>query len=126
MLKVLRYRVYPTKAQKTTMNNTLELCRWTYNETLALRKDAWESEQKNIGYYDSKKMIPEWKKEKPELKTVHSQVLQEVIKRVDLAFQAFFRRVKQERRQAILDSEDTEGMIVLPILNQAFLWILIG
>lgn len=94
MLKVLRYRVYPTKAQKTTMNNTLELCRWTYNETLALRKDAWESEQKNIGYYDSKKMIPEWKKEKPELKTVHSQVLQEVIKRVDLAFQAFFRRVK--------------------------------
>ncbi|WP_155402336.1 helix-turn-helix domain-containing protein, partial [Methanosarcina mazei] len=24
MLKVLRYRVYPTKAQKTTMNNTLE------------------------------------------------------------------------------------------------------
>lgn len=94
MLKVLRYRVYPTKAQKSTMNNTLELCRWTYNETLALRKNAWESDQKNIGYYDSKKMIPEWKKEKPELKTVHSQVLQEVVKRVDLAFQAFFRRVK--------------------------------
>ena len=39
-------------------------------------------------------MIPIWKKDKPELKTVHSQVLQEVIKRVDLAFQAFFRRVK--------------------------------
>ena len=76
------------------MNNTLELCRWTYNETLALRKNAWESEQKNIGYYYSKKMIPEWKKEKPELKTVHSQVLQEVVKRIDLAFKAFFRRVK--------------------------------
>jgi putative transposase len=71
MLKVLRYRIYPTKAQKTTMNNTLELCRWTYNETLALRKNAWESEQKNISYYDSKKMIPEWKKERPTLKSVH-------------------------------------------------------
>jgi putative transposase len=39
-------------------------------------------------------MIPVWKKEKPELKTVHSQVLQEIVKRVDLTFQAFFRRVK--------------------------------
>jgi len=68
--------------------------KWTYNETLAIRKNAWESEQKRISYYDSKKMIPIWKKDKPELKEVHSQVLQEVVKRVDLAFQAFFRRVK--------------------------------
>lgn len=93
-MKVFRYQIYPTKAQKTVMNNTLELCRWTYNETLALRKNAWESQQKNIGYYDSKKMIPEWKKTKPELKNVHSHVLQDISKRVDLAFQAFFRRIK--------------------------------
>jgi putative transposase len=93
-MKMFHYRLYPTKAQKKNLNRTLELCRWTYNETLALRKNSWENEQKNIDYYDSKKMIPIWKKEKPELKTVHSQVLQEVIKRVDLAFQAFFRRVK--------------------------------
>ena len=93
-MRVLRYRLYPTKAQKKEMVKTLELCRWTYNEILALRKNAWESEQKNIGYYDSKKMIPEWKKSKPELKNVHSQVLQDVVKRVDLAFQAFFRRIK--------------------------------
>jgi putative transposase len=84
-MKVFRYRLYPTKEQKKNLNRTLELCRWTFNETLALRKNARESEQKNINYYDSKKMIPVWKKEKPELKTVHSQVLQEVIKRVDLA-----------------------------------------
>lgn len=93
-MKMFHYRLYPTKVQKKNLNRTLELCRWTYNETLALRKNAWENEQKNIDYYDSKKMIPIWKKDKPELKTVHSQVLQEVIKRVDLAFQAFFRRVK--------------------------------
>ena len=94
MLKVFHYRLYPTKAQKKELNKTLELCRWTYNETLAIRKNAWEYEQKRISYYDSKKMIPIWKKDKPELKEVHSQVLQEVVKRVDLAFQAFFRRVK--------------------------------
>ena len=93
-MKVLRYRLYPTKAQKKVLKDTLELCRWTYNETLATRKNAWESEQKNVSYYDTKKMIPEWKQSKPTLKNVYSQVLQEVVKRVDLAFQAFFRRCK--------------------------------
>jgi putative transposase len=94
MSKVNRYRIYPTKAQVTKLNSTLELCRWIYNETLALRKDAWESEHKRISYYDSKKMIPIWKKDKPELKNVHSHTLQDVTMRIDLAFQAFFRRVK--------------------------------
>ncbi len=94
MPKVIRYRIYPTKFQVTKLNRTLELCRWVYNETLALRKNDWESEQKRISYYDSKKRIPIWKKEKPELKEVHSHTLQDVTMRVDFAFQAFFRRVK--------------------------------
>jgi putative transposase len=76
------------------MVNTLELCRWTYNETLAIRKDAYEQEGKPASYYETKKLLPLWKDEKPELMSVHSQVLQEVVKRVDLAYQAFFRRVK--------------------------------
>lgn len=76
------------------MDDTLELCRWTYNETLATRKNAYEQEGKSVSYYDTKKLLPQWKYEKPELKGVHSQVLQEVVKRVDLAYQAFFRRVK--------------------------------
>lgn len=94
MPKVNRYRIYPIKSQTSKLKETLELCRWVYNETLALRKNAWESEQKRISYFDSKKMIPIWKKDKPELKNVHSHTLQDVTMRVDLAFQAFFRRVK--------------------------------
>lgn len=77
------------------MDDTLELCRWTYNETLATRKNAWEKEEISVSYYETKKLLPHWKDEKPELKGVHSQVLQEVVKRVDLAYKAFFRRVKE-------------------------------
>ena len=77
------------------MANTLELCRQTYNETLAVRKNAYEQEGKSVSYYETKKLLPQCKEEKPELKSVHSQVLQEVVKRVDLAYQAFFRRVKE-------------------------------
>lgn len=76
------------------MNQTLELCRWVYNETLATRKNAWEQEQKSISNYDTHNMLPSWKTQHPELKTVHSQVLQEAQQRVDIAFKAFFRRVK--------------------------------
>jgi putative transposase len=77
------------------MADTLELCRLTYNETLAIRKNAYEQEGKSVSYYETKKLLPQWKEEKPELKGVHSQVLQEVVKRVDLAYQAFFHRVKE-------------------------------
>jgi putative transposase len=76
------------------MDDTLDLCRWTYNETLAIRKNAYEQDGKSVSHYETKKLLPQWKEEKPELKAVHSQVLQEVVKRVDLAYQAFFRRVK--------------------------------
>jgi putative transposase len=76
------------------MNNILELTRWVYNETLALRKNAWESEKKSISLYDTANKLPEWKANKPELSDVYSQVLQNAQIRVDLAFKAFWRRCK--------------------------------
>jgi len=89
-----QYRLLPTKSQKTKLAQTLEMCRWVYNETLATRKNAWEQEQKSISRYDTIKMLPMWKEQKTELDQVYSQVLQEVCTRVDLAFKTFFRRVK--------------------------------
>ena len=94
MLKAFKYRIYPTKAQRSKMEQTLELCRWTYNETLAYRKNFFEQEGKSISKYETHNLLPEWKKNKPELKKVFSQTLQNVQERVDLAFKAFFRRVK--------------------------------
>jgi transposase len=48
MLKAYKFRLYPTKSQRTKMERTLDLCRWTYNQTLAYRKNAWEKEQRSI------------------------------------------------------------------------------
>jgi putative transposase len=86
------YRLYPTKKQLNTLETTLEECRWLYNTTLAYRKDTWEHEQRTVSYYESKARIPLLKNERPSLKGVHSQVLQNVTERVELAMQAFFRR----------------------------------
>jgi len=90
-----KFRLNPTSHQETLLKGTLELCRWTFNETLATRKNAWESEQKSFSKYDTYNLLPNWKKTKPELSNVHSQVLQNVQERVDLAFRAFFLRLKK-------------------------------
>ncbi len=76
------------------MLRILEECRWIYNQTLALRKNAWEQEKKSIGLYSTNAFLPKWKQGRPTLSMVYSQVLQDVQERVDLAFKAFFRRVK--------------------------------
>lgn len=72
----------------------LEECRWLYNKILETRKNAYEQDGKSLGLYDTQNMIPSWKAERSTLKAVHSLVLQNVNIRVDLAFKAFFRRVK--------------------------------
>lgn len=76
------------------MQKSLDACRWVYNEALATRKNAWEQEQRSVSRYDTMKMLPDWKQEHPFLLDAYSQSLQDACTRVDLAFQAFFRRVK--------------------------------
>lgn len=95
MLKAYKFRIYPTKSQRTAMERTLDLCRWTYNKTLAYRKVSFEKEGKSVSKYETHNLLPLWKEENPELReVVFSQTLQNVQERVDLAFKAFFRRVK--------------------------------
>jgi len=90
----MKYRLFPTKAQTTALEQTLDACRWVYNKTLEVRKTAWEQEQRTVSYFETKRLLPQWKAEHPFLAQAHSQVLQNVTERVDLAFKAFFRRMK--------------------------------
>ena len=94
MLKTFRYRLRPTAHQRTLLEQNLEICRWVYNETLAVRKNTWEQEHKSLSLYDTNKLLTSWKQSKPELAQVHSQVLQNAQARVDLALKSFFRRSK--------------------------------
>ncbi|PDV98999.1 RNA-guided endonuclease InsQ/TnpB family protein [Candidatus Chloroploca asiatica] len=94
MRKSFKYRIYLTNGQRRILEQQLEECRWVYNETLAERKRAYEERGESLRLYDTQMMLPVWKMTRPSLTLVHSQVLQNVNIRVDLAFQAFFRRVK--------------------------------
>src|SRR5919201_5688134 len=99
MRKTYKYRIYLQKGQRRILNTMLEECRWVYNQTLEAREFAYEQSIK-CGLYDTQAMPPGWKQTRPSLRMVHSQVLQNVQVRVDLAFQAFFRRVKEGAEDA--------------------------
>jgi putative transposase len=92
--KAFVYRLYPTPAQETALDGVLAVCREVYNSMVNWRKHDYEVKGQSPNYYGQKKALPIWKQAHPELREVHSQTLQDVVKRVDLAFQAFFRRVK--------------------------------
>jgi putative transposase len=94
MRKAFKYRVYLTNGQRRILEQQLEECRWVYNQTLDVRRDAYTNGTK-CGLYDTQAFLPIWKTDRPSLKLVHSQVVQNVQVRVDLAFQAFFQRVKK-------------------------------
>jgi putative transposase len=61
---------------------------------LAERRDTYEQTGKSPSLYAQHSSYPALKKANPVLREVHSQVLQNVAVRIDLAFKAFFRRIK--------------------------------
>ena len=102
--KTYKYRLYPTKRQQEILEKQLFLCRWLYNHFLDERRTLYQKKKIKVSCYDQIKKILELKKEKPELTKVYSQALQDVVRKLDRAFQNFFRRVgknKNGRRQKV-------------------------
>jgi len=100
MKKNYKFRLYPTKKQERELLVTLEECRFVYNKILETRIKAYETENKTLNKYATNNLIKEWKSERESLGNVHSQVVQNVSERVDLAFKAFFRRCKVKGEKA--------------------------
>lgn len=101
MHKNYSYRLYPTRRQTTILSAQLETCRKAYNQLLEDRKTSYEATGTAPSLYDQITKLKELKYSNPELglRDVHSQVLQNVAVRVDLAFKAYFRRVKAKEKE---------------------------
>jgi putative transposase len=94
MKKAYKYRIYPTKKQAGLLNEQLALCAELYNAALQERREAYKLCGKSITFTQQSAQLPQIKQTRPEYEAIYSQVLQDVLHRVDKAFQAFFRRVK--------------------------------
>jgi putative transposase len=92
--KSFQFSLRPTKKQARALQAQLDECRWLYNELLEQRKLAYEELDISLTKYQQSMFLPLLKLERPTLDQVHSQVLQNIVDRLDKAFQAFFRRCK--------------------------------
>src|SRR5689334_9460840 len=93
--KTLKYKLRPTPKQAHALDRALMLCRHVYNAAIGERREAWRMCGVVITYYQQKAELPDIKAAMPEYADVHSQVLQDVVLRVDRAFQAFFQRIRE-------------------------------
>jgi putative transposase len=109
-----QYKLLPDANQRKNIESWLDMLRYQYNYLLKDRFDWWELNRNNYlipsgefcliscsitppslrdkpDYYSQKKTLPTLKKDRPWYKEIYSQVLQEMVKRVDLAFDRFIK-----------------------------------
>ena len=87
------YRLYPTASQSEAMRNILNKCRFLYNCCLIERRSGFEKGIK-INKRIQEKELTIIKNDDSDFTGIHTHILQDVVKRLDLAYQGFFRRVK--------------------------------
>ncbi len=92
--KAFKYRLYPTPKQEHTLLFVLRRCRALYNSALEERKAYYQMRRKSLGYTQQAAELAEIKAAFPAYQDIHSQVLQDVLRRLDKAFAAFFRRIR--------------------------------
>src|SRR5258708_2876642 len=92
--KTFKYKLRPTAEQEGTMAFVVRRCRELYNAGLQERRDAWQQCGVSITAASQRAQLPDIKDLRPEYRDIHSQVLQDVLARLDKAYQAFFRRVQ--------------------------------
>ncbi len=101
MKKSFQFRIYPNRKQEVILNRTLSTCRHLYNDSLAERKKQAElnrvkkefdvfpwGKSEWISYEDQANDLSESKTDFQ--KEVHSQVLQNTLKRLDRSFKNFY------------------------------------
>lgn len=93
MIRSYKYRLYPTEQQIKVFQDALETCRHLYNDSLGERSCDWD-----IGFYEQKKLLALRKPDNKYYKQVHSQVLQDVLLRLDKSYQAFFKKIMRYPR----------------------------
>src|SRR6266496_3697174 len=111
-IKAFKYRIYANKATTNKLQWVLDRCRELYNAGLQERRDAYEacvkrhpnyyddeqrkqlSREHGISVYEQKRALVEIKESRPEYQDIASHVLQDVLFRLQDAFDDFFRRVR--------------------------------
>jgi putative transposase len=85
------FRLYPTKAQVKTLSYWRRLHKDLYNAAISNRQTQYKHFKKSVDYYEQQNCLPDFKEVWHEYKQLGSHALQATLKRVDMAYQRFFK-----------------------------------
>ena len=89
-----KYRCYPTKPQVEFLSGELREACSLYNAAKQERDDAWKTCHKPINYYDQASQLKAMRADGC-LSLANFSCCQDVLRRVDKTYKAFFARVKR-------------------------------
>ena len=95
MLLSYKYRLYPNRKQRQTLDRILEIHRSLYNDALTERRLAWKMNHKSISYVDQANQLKAIREFDEDAAFVNYTSVQQTLRRLDKAFDAFFRRLKK-------------------------------
>ena len=84
-----RFRLYPDRKRSKKMSRTTEAARRLWNDALAHRKGRWEEQRLSTSYSQQCWVLTAERKADPPLAGLYSQSGQEVLHRLDRAFESF-------------------------------------
>ncbi len=93
MIRSYRYRLYPGRAQEAALTDMLGSFRDLYNAALQQRTEAWRRRGRTLRYADQASELRAVRAAVPELAGYSFSAEQQVLRRLDRAFAAFFRRL---------------------------------
>src|ERR1700728_1678820 len=95
-----RYRLLPLKSQHRALERLCAAQRELYNAALEERIDCYRKTGKTRTYIDQCKALTECRRELPEMGALPANLQRWTLKRLDDAFQGFFRRIKARSGKA--------------------------
>jgi putative transposase len=95
-----RYRLLPLKSQHRALERLCAAQRELYNAALEERIDCYRKTGKTRTYIDQCKALTECRRELPEMGALPANLQRWTLKRMDDAFQGFFRRIKARSGKA--------------------------
>ncbi len=90
-LRRATFRLYPTKKVEDLLHYHRRLHKEIYNAAVSNRVTSYKKFGKSVSYFEQQNCLPDFKEVWTEYKQTNSQALQATLKRVDLAFQRFFK-----------------------------------
>lgn len=98
MKRAFKFRLLPTTHQHVAMAACVESHRELYNAALQERRDGWAHSRTRIGYTDQAAQLTEIRAVRPDVAVWSYSSQQATLRRLNKAFDGFFRRIKSGRK----------------------------